>query len=129
MKIALLLLVLAGCGGPQGAISGQAEVHVATQAARFELYADEDGRCGSLHPGDREAYRRCMEPTRAIARAADTYRELLEVAQHLVDVGNEDGFTGALAEVIGAARHLARALAAAGVDVPSDVRDLIAMGE
>ena len=62
MKIALLLLValllgLVGCGGPQGAISGQAEVHVATQAARFELYAAEDDRCGGLHPADREAHR------------------------------------------------------------------------
>ncbi len=133
MRIALLalvgLLLAAGCGGPQGALSGQAEVHVATQAARFTFYGAEDERCGELHPDDREAYRRCMDPSRAVAAAADTYRELLEAAQDVLDAGNEDAFAAKLFEVISAARHLARALSAAGVDVPSEVSDLVALGE
>lgn len=136
MKIALLLLVgatlaLIGCGASQAIVSGQAEVHAATQDLRFDFYAEEDARCGGLHPEDREAYRGCIRegPAGAVASAADAYREVLEAAQDLIDAGNEDGFTAKLAEVVSAARHLARALAVAGVDVPSEVGDLIALGE
>lgn len=114
-----------GCGGAQAAVSGQAEVHVATQAPRFEFYAAEDERCGAEHPDDRAAYRDCMSPARAVAAAADTYRELLEAAQDLIDAGNEDEFTAMLPELIDAARHIAEALAAAGAAVPPEVRDIV----
>lgn len=117
---------LSGCGAnpAQVAISTQAEIVVATQPVRFEAYALADERCGADHPGDLGAYRLCMRPARYAARAMDTYREALHVAQAAVHAGNGGP---AIACAIEAATRALAALDAANLPLPSEILNLAAL--
>lgn len=114
-----------GCGAnpAQVALSTQAEIVKATQPVRFDAYGLLDERCGAEH-SEREAYRACMMPARHVARAADSYRETLQGAQALLDLGEG---AAAVPCVIEAAKAFLRAATAAQVPVPSDVHEFAAM--
>lgn len=129
--IAAISTVVPGCAGAQTAISGQATVHRAHQARRFDFFAALDTRCGAEHQ-ELVPYRRCMLAARSIARSADSYRASLESAQHLLDVGDESGFLAWAPDLVDAAEDLIRALTEAGLAVPgtlADVAELLSGGD
>lgn len=121
--LVLTLIFLVGCGSAQGAVSGQAEVLAASQGLRFAFYAELDASCGEEHAEDREAYRRCMRPARAVATAADAYRDGLERAQRLITADAEDDLVRqAVFELIGLAQTLVGLLTRNDVPIPEDLR-------
>lgn len=111
------VLVVAGCGGAQAALSTQARILAETQPARFEAYALLDARCRA--EATFPAYRTCMDPARGVALASDSYRDALERAQVVLSAGGDASV--AIACAAGAAARFAERLAAAGLAVPADV--------
>lgn len=122
----VLPFLAAGCGGAQAAVSAQAAVVVATQPDRFAFYQEQDARCAAS--ADRPAWDRCMAPAIEIQRAADAYRRALEAAQDLIRAGApEESIARRIACLAAAAVAFVAALAAAGVPVPPEVRDVAAL--
>lgn len=125
--IALILFLawagvaLGGCAGAQPFLSGQASALVTTRELRTAFYSAENDRC-SASP-DLAAYDVCMERARAVARAADAYREALEAAQAALRAGSGDG-DRAVPCAVEAGRRLVAALLAAGLEVPRELREI-----
>lgn len=126
----LFLRYLYGCGSAlQQAASTQAEIIVRSRPARVEWYESEHERCLMAArprlPGERMGYYlECMRPAEAVARTADSYRDVLHAAQAAIRIG--DG-AEAIPCVIEAARDLLRSAESAGAPLPAEVREIAAM--
>jgi hypothetical protein len=114
-----VLVLFAGCATAQHAVSAQAEIVAAHQPERFAFYRAAAEGCYS-HPTFEE-WSECMVLARGVAHAADSYRHTLETAQAAIRAGNGGS---AVPCVILAAVELTRALAAAQVPIPAEVRAL-----
>lgn len=126
MRAAILALALlaGGCGASarQVTLSAQAEVLVSTQSGRERFYLTEHARC--LEREDLGAYRRCMAPSRGLARSMDTYDRLLRAAQAALRASEQGVFEAMIPDLIRVASEVVRGLGAAGVPVPESVRQI-----
>lgn len=120
MKQFIFAILLMGCSATQAVLSGQAQVVVNTQPTRFELYESQHDSC--LEQSDSfDGYRSCMEVMRHAARAVDSYRASLHVAQDAYHASRQEDFEEALPCVISAAANAVDALVDANVPVPGDI--------
>lgn len=131
MRRALILaLVLAGCSPSlrQQVMNASADVLVEHQEDREAFYRSQHQLCLDALAGSpswaeaREGYRSCMEPSRIVARSADAFERALLVAQDAQNAGNASDFADALPDLISAAANLIRALQAAALRVPPEIR-------
>jgi len=130
IRFALVLLLAAaavGCdpSARQRVLSANAAVVVETQPAREDFYARAHAVC--LASESFAVYRECMEPSRAMAIAVDTFDRSLRAAQAALDASNQAAFQAMIPDLIRVAAEVVRALEAAGVPVPDAVLQIAAL--
>lgn len=130
---AIALSLLLACGGSaiQRATTTTARVSlVDTMEARVSYYHRRDAECrDQLPPADHQLseWRECMRPAYRLQRSVHVLDRVFRATQAAIDAEGEDGFRAALPDLVFAARQVAHAFSAAGLDVPPEVDGILSL--
>jgi len=135
VRLALAVLLAAGCGGAPSAVRDTASIAAqGVQAVSEELppfYAAKAETC-RVQSSDWAEYDQCLAPVVAVFDARDAAKEVLltmDVAADSWDAAAEADWPRLAACAVVALTGLARAVQVAGISIPGAIVDALALAE